>query len=299
MFDALLTTLQNTPSLYAAVLFVFGLLVGSFLNVVILRFPKRLFWQWAQDAKEHLTTMGCQVHCPDELHSPPAGLVLTRSHCPKCGHQLAWWENIPLVSWAMLKARCRQCHSAIGLRYPLVELITGLIFLSVALHYPPSMQSLCLLFFSAMLIALSGIDIDHQILPDPMVYILLWFGIFASYWGWLDLSLQDSVLGALIGYLSLWSFYWLFKIVTGKEGMGYGDFKLFAALGAWIGPTLLIPTIILAALLGTVIGVTGMLLFKKQNRIPFGPFLAAGGWVSLLYGHTLIHAYLRWAGLGF
>jgi leader peptidase (prepilin peptidase)/N-methyltransferase len=279
--DVLLTE----PALFTGLVFLFSLLIGSFLNVVIHRLPKIMETDWhAQCAELRGEVM------PD---APHYSLSLPRSACPKCGHQITALENIPLVSWLWLKGRCSACSSPISARYPLVELLTALLSAAAAWKWGVSVQTLGALLLVWTLIALAFIDLDTTLLPDSLTLPLLWLGLLFNL-GSCFTSLQDAVIGAMVGYLVLWSVYWLFKLVTGKEGMGYGDFKLLAALGAWLGWPLLPVTLLLSSVVGAGIGVA-MIVFVKHDRrvpIPFGPYLAGGGLVALFFGTDLTQAYL-------
>lgn len=268
-----------------------GLLVGSFLNVVILRLPPRLEWQWKRDAREVLEQ-------PDVYDPPPPGIVVERSHCPHCKRVLRWYENIPVLSYALQRGRCRGCGARISLQYPLVELLTMLLFLVCVWRFGFGWQGFGAMVFTGFLIALSGIDLRTQYLPDSLTLPLMWLGLVAASDN-LYMPVKPALLGAMVGYLSLWSVWWLFKQLTGKEGMGHGDFKLLAAIGAWVGLQGILPTILLSSLVGAVIG-SVWLAMKGRDRgtpIPFGPYLAIAGWIVFFWGGELIDAYLRW-GLG-
>lgn len=270
---------------------VVGLLVGSFLNVVILRLPRRMQWQWEAESREVLGL------APTDT-TPPPGIVWQRSHCPSCARQLRAWENIPVISFALLRGRCRGCGTAISLQYPLVELFTALAFAAVVWRFGPGTEALAGMAFTAVLIAASGIDVRTTLLPDSLTLPLLWLGLLMSL-GSVFVSPTDAILGACVGYLSLWSVYWGFKLLTGKEGMGYGDFKLLAALGAWSGVSAILPIILLSSVVGALVG---SLLLALQGRdratpIPFGPYLAAAGWIQFIWGDDLLAAYLRFTGL--
>jgi leader peptidase (prepilin peptidase)/N-methyltransferase len=268
-----------------------GLLVGSFLNVVILRLPRRLEWQWKRDSLEMLGE-------PEVYDPPPPGIVVERSHCPHCKHQLAWWENIPVFSWLALRGRCRSCKASISIQYPLVELLTMLLVLCCVWRFGFGWQGFGAIVFTCFLIALSGIDLRTQLLPDQLTLPLMWLGLVASIDA-LFIPAKQALVGAIIGYLSLWSVWWLFKQLTGKEGMGHGDFKLLAALGAWFGLQGILPTILLSSLVGAIIG-SIWLAARGRDRatpIPFGPYLAIAGWISFFWGESLVNAYLRFAGL--
>lgn len=270
---------------------IFGLLVGSFLNVVIHRLPKMMEQEWRAQSLEFLGQEPAEPETRMTLSTP-------NSSCPQCGHAIRPWENIPVISYLFLRGKCSSCKAAISLRYPLVELLTGALTLVVVAHYGASWQSLLAFVFTAMLIAMSMIDFDTQLLPDKLTLPLLWLGLIANSFG-LFTSLQDAVWGAVAGYLVLWSVFHLFKILTGKEGMGYGDFKLLAALGAWMGWQALPMIILLSSLVGAIIGIS-LILFRGRDRqipIPFGPYLAIAGWIALLWSDEITGAYLRFAGL--
>lgn len=279
--------LASSPALLAGLCFVLGLLVGSFLNVVIYRLPVMMENNWKQEAREIL-------ELEPEAEPPAFNLVVPRSRCRQCGHAISWYENIPVISWLLLRGKCRECGTGIGARYPVVELATGLISLALANTFGFSPWLAATLLASWMLIAMAMIDYDTTLLPDQLTLPLMWGGLAAAVSGISPVSLPDAVIGAMAGYLSLWSVYWLFKLITKKEGMGYGDFKLLAALGAWLGWQMLPLVILLSSVVGAVTGV--MLLMvgrtRRQQPIPFGPFLAAAGWIALLWGHDLVNAYL-------
>ncbi|MCI0919346.1 prepilin peptidase [Pseudomonas stutzeri] len=267
---------------------VLGLLVGSFLNVVIHRLPIMMQRDWRAQAREFL-----------ELPAEPVStfnLVLPHSHCPHCDHEIRPWENIPLVSWLALRGKCSSCRAPISKRYPLVELLCGLLSGYVAWHFGFSWQAGAMLLLTWGLLAMSMIDIDHQLLPDSIVLPLLWVGLIVNDFG-LFASLSDALWGAVAGYLALWSVYWLFKLVTGKEGMGYGDFKLLAMLGAWGGWQVLPLTILLSSVVGAVLGTILLRMQKADSStaIPFGPYLAIAGWIALLWGQQITASYLQFA----
>lgn len=268
-----------------------GLLIGSFLNVVILRLPPRLEWSWRRDAREILEQN-------DLYEPPPPGIVVERSHCPRCNHQLAWFENIPLLSWLALRGKCRSCSNPISFQYPLVELLTGLLFLACAWRFGFGWKCFGALLFTSFLIALSGIDLRTKLLPDQLTLPLMWLGLVAASDN-LYMPTKPALLGAMAGYMSLWSVYWVFKQLTGKEGMGHGDFKLLAALGAWIGLAGILPTILMSSLLGALIGSIWLLAKgrDKATPIPFGPYLAVAGWISFMWGPKLVDWYMGVAGL--
>jgi leader peptidase (prepilin peptidase)/N-methyltransferase len=270
---------------------VVGLLVGSFLNVVILRLPARIDAMWRNEAREILELP------TDETPLPP-GIVVESSHCPHCKHKLAMRDNIPLFGWLFLGGRCRYCKAPISIQYPLVELLTGVLSALIVWKFGASWAGLAGLVFTWLLIALSGIDFRTQLLPDSLNYPLLWIGLLLSLCSMFTTP-NLSIIGAVVGYLSLWSVYWLFKLLTGKEGMGYGDFKLLAAMGAWMGPSALLPVILLSSLIGALFGVV-LIATRKLGRdvpMPFGPFIAAAGWVWFMAGDTLLQAYLNLSGM--
>ena len=270
------------------VLGVLGLLVGSFLNVVVYRLPKMLERQWAAECAE----LGGQ-----ELPAQDAfNLMVPRSQCPHCGHAIAWYENIPVISYLVLRGRCSACKAGIGLRYPLVELVTGVLFVYCAQQWGIGVSALVWCAFSCVLLALALIDWDTTLLPDDLTLPLLWLGLVAAAMQWTSVGLHTALWGAVAGYLSLWSIYWVFKLVTGKEGMGYGDFKLFAALGAWFGWQALIPIILLASVIGAVVGIAMKFSvgLREGGYIPFGPFLAGAGFVALVVGPATLR---QWIGL--
>ncbi|HLM54229.1 MAG TPA: A24 family peptidase [Pseudoxanthomonas sp.] len=268
-----------------------GLLVGSFLNVVILRLPRRLEWQWKRDAAEILEQ-------PEVYDPPPPGIVVEPSHCPHCRHRLSWYENVPLFSWLALRGKCRRCKVPISAQYPLVELLTCLLTVACVWRFGFGWQGFGAIVLTCFLIALSGIDLRTQLLPDQLTLPLMWLGLIASLEN-LYIAPKEALLGAIAGYVSLWSVWWLFKQITGKEGMGHGDFKLLAALGAWAGLNGILPTILVSSLVGAIIG-SIWLVAKGRDRatpIPFGPYLAVAGWIVFFWGERMIDAYLRFAGL--
>ena len=267
-----------------------GLLVGSFLNVVIYRLPVMMQRDWRKQAREIL-------ELPEEPVQGTFNLVLPNSCCPNCGHQIRPWENIPVLSYLFLRGKCAGCKAPISKRYPLVELACGLLSGYVAFHFGFGWQAAGMLLLTWGLLAMSMIDCDHQLLPDALVLPLLWLGLIGNQFGLLT-SLEDALWGAIAGYLSLWSVYWLFKLLTGKEGMGYGDFKLLAMLGAWGGWQVLPLTILLSSLVGAVLGVIMLRLRNQETStpIPFGPYLAIAGWIALLWGDQITATYLQFAG---
>lgn len=274
--------------LYFLILGLFSLLVGSFLNVLIHRLPIMLERSWKQEYQDYFFAQ--------EQHSQQTeryDLFLPRSACPHCGHQISALENIPLLSWLFLKGRCRACKHPISIRYPLVELLCTLMSLTVALYYPPGWAIVGALILTWVLLALTFIDFDKLLLPDQLTLPLLWLGLLLNL-SHQFVSLNDAVIGAMAGYMVLWSLYWSFKLLTGKEGMGYGDFKLLAALGAWLGWQSLPLILILSSCVGAVLGIL-LIVFKRHQQdkpIPFGPYLAIAGWIALLWGHQITDWYL-------
>jgi leader peptidase (prepilin peptidase)/N-methyltransferase len=269
------------------VLALLGLCIGSFLNVVIHRLPRMLERGWKLESAELL---GVKV---DEAEA--ITLSTPRSRCPSCGHAIAWHENIPVLSWLWLRGRCSACKTRISARYPFVELLTGALFALVAWRFGPTPTALLWCGFVAVLVALAGIDWDTTFLPDNLTLPLLWAGLVASALGW-TIPLGDAVWGAVAGYLSLWSVYWLFKLTTGKEGMGFGDFKLLAALGAWLGLKMVLPIVLAASVLGAVVGI-GMKLsanLREGRYVPFGPFLAGAGLLVMFAGPNRVLDWLGW-----
>ena len=270
---------------------VLGLIVGSFLNVVILRLPARMEYFWKRDAREML-----ELGANDE--AAPPDIVRKGSHCPHCKHPLAAWDNVPLLSWLVLRGHCRYCKAPISIQYPLVELLCGVTSAIVVWHFGVTWQAGAALLFTWFLVAAGGIDFRTQLLPDSLTLPLLWLGLLISL-APVFVDTREAVIGAAIGYLALWSVYWLFKLATGKDGMGFGDFKLFAAAGAWMGYAALLPVIIIAAVSGAVIG-TILLRTRGQDRsVPFafGPFLAIAMWIWLVAGDPILATYMRLAGL--
>jgi leader peptidase (prepilin peptidase)/N-methyltransferase len=310
MLNDLAALYDHNPALLAGTAFIFGLVVGSFLNVVIYRLPIILERDWRAQAAELLSP----VEAPDAGASPspaaPAAadrlsLSTPGSACPACKAPIKAWQNIPVVSWLLLRGRCAACKAPISLRYPLVELVTGLLSAWVAWHFGFSAATACGLLVTWSLIALTGIDIDHQLLPDGITLSLMWAGLLAAVivgpqaGSSLPVTAHDALIGAASGYVSLWLVFHAFRLITGKEGMGYGDFKLFAALGAWLGWEILPLVILLSAFTGAVVGIS-MILLRRRVRtapMPFGPYLAAAGWIAMMYGDVLIDTYLRLSGL--
>jgi leader peptidase (prepilin peptidase) / N-methyltransferase len=290
--------LAASPHLFIGTCLVLGLCVGSFLNVVIYRLPLMLDRQWRRQCAE-LSGEAAAATLPAGLPER-FNLIVPRSACPACRAPITALQNIPLVSWLVLRGRCARCSARISARYPLVEALTGILSALVAWKLGFALPALAALVLTWFLIALAFIDFDHQLLPDSLTLPLLWLGLFVSLWGPhpggapLPVDLRSSVIGAMAGYASLWSVYHLFRWLTGKEGMGYGDFKLVAALGAWLGWQMLLPLVLIGAAAGAVIGIT-LITLKRQHRaapIPFGPFLAAAGWLVLMFGQRIVDRYL-------
>lgn len=286
--------------LFTGSIFIIGLVVGSFLNVVIHRLPLMLEREWRAEAGAHLAAA---AQAPPD--AAPYNLLTPRSACPACGSPIKAWQNIPVASWLLLRGRCAACHAPISVRYPLVELATALLSAAVAWHFGFGTACACALLVTWALIALTGIDIDHQLLPDGITLPLMWAGMIAavaiggSTGSALPVSPRDAIIGAAAGYLSLWLVFHAFRLITGKEGMGYGDFKLYAALGAWLGWKLLPLVILLSAAAGALLGIA-LIMLRGRDRslpIPFGPYLAAAGWLAMLYGNSLLDDYLRLSGL--
>lgn len=287
MFDRI-----GSPGALVALAGLLGLVVGSFLNVVILRLPARLMYAWREQSRELL-----ELADPADQPVPP-GIVWESSHCPQCKHKLGILENIPLLSWLALGGRCRRCRAPISIQYPLVELLTGIASAAVVWKFGLGWQGCAGLALTWTLIALSGIDLHTQLLPDQLTLPLLWLGLLLSLAA-VFVDSRASLIGAGVGYLSLWSVYWLFKLITGKEGMGYGDFKLLAALGAWMGPMSLLPVVLLSSLIGALVG-GAFLAIRGHDRatpIPFGPFIAVAGWTWFMGGEGLFAAYRQLLGM--
>jgi len=288
----MLEVLNQHGWMLAVALFALGLVVGSFLNVVIYRLPLMMEARWRSDCCELL-------EIKREKEDTPLTLAIPNSHCPHCKAAIKPWQNIPVLSYLLLRGKCANCGAPISLRYPVMEFLTGLMTLTLGYHLPVSVALLGAIFFTWALIALTMIDIDHQLLPDDITLPLMWLGLLFNL-GTTYVSLQDAVIGAMAGYLILWSIYWLFKLLTGKEGMGYGDFKLLAALGAWLGWQALPVIILLSSLVGAVCGIA-LMIIKRRGReipIPFGPYLAMAGWITLLWGNQLTALYLEAMGGG-
>jgi len=303
VYELLIYGLSTSAATWIGVVFIFGLLIGSFLNVVIHRLPIMLEREWRAQAEEILGQSPSAGTTP----APPGryNLFVPRSACPKCGAMITAAQNIPVISYLLLKGKCAKCGTKISPRYPIVELVTAILSALVAWKFGFGWYTGAALLLTWLLIALCVIDFDTQLLPDSLTLPLLWIGLLLSLAGTvphigLPVDTRSSIIGAVAGYVSLWSVYQLFKLLTGKEGMGYGDFKLFAALGAWLGWQMLLPIILLSALAGSVLGIALITLRGRDHNVPFsfGPYLAAAGWIALMWGNELVGTYLRATGLG-
>jgi leader peptidase (prepilin peptidase)/N-methyltransferase len=292
-----LQLLEQSPAAFVAVALILGLIVGSFLNVVIYRLPLMLERRWRADCSELLT--------PTAPAETPArfDLIVPASSCPACRAPIKAYQNIPVLSYLALRGRCASCGTRISARYPLVELLSGVASALVAWKFGFGWPAACALVVTWFLMAMTFIDLDHQLLPDALTLPLLWLGLLAALSGWSSSSLPvapaAAIAGAIAGYLSLWAVYHLFRWVTGKEGMGYGDFKLLAALGAWLGWRMLLPVVLLAAAVGAVVGIALIASGRRERSkpMPFGPFLAAAGWLAMMWGPELVTRYLGLYGL--
>lgn len=285
--NPIFTLLQAEPTYFLSIIFILGLMVGSFLNVVIYRLPIMMQREWKQECSELF-----KINTEESSHvEEKYNLVVPRSRCPHCDHRITALENIPVISYLALKGKCPECQKSISPRYPIIELFTGIISLAVAWHFGFSWQTACALILSWALIAMSAIDIEHQLLPDSLTLPFMWLGLIISLG-----SVNTSLVGAIAGYLTLWLVFHLFRLVTGKEGMGYGDFKLLALLGAWLGWHMLPIVILLSSLVGAIVGISMIVILGRDKNIPipFGPYLAAAGWISLLWGEQIMTTYLTY-----
>lgn len=284
----------GTPLALPLVCLLLGMLVGSFLNVVVYRLPLMMQREWRAQCHEFLEL---EDKSAPEAHFPLFNLSRPGSHCPQCRHPIGAAENIPVLSWLLQRGRCRHCRAPISVRYPLVETASGLLSALIAIHFGFTWLTLALLVFTWCLIVLTLIDVDHQLLPDDITLPLLWLGLLVNTRGWLT-DLDSAVLGAIGGYGILWAVYWGFRLLTGREGMGYGDFKLLAALGAWLGWQALPMIILLSSLVGAVVGLSLIALRRHERNvpIPFGPYLASAGLIALLWGDGISQAFFAWAG---
>src|SRR5713101_3140144 len=307
MLNDLAALYTGNLAVFAGSVFLLGLMIGSFLNVVIYRLPIMLERDWRAQAAEMLPSTDKAAATVPSVQAVPEQFSLSApgSACPSCKAPIKAWQNIPVVSWLLLRGRCASCKTKISMRYPLVELATGLLSAWVAWHFGFGAPAACGLLVTWALIALTGIDIDHQLLPDGITLPLMWAGLLAAVilgpiaGSSIPVSAHDAIIGAVSGYVSLWLVFHAFRLITGKEGMGYGDFKLFAALGAWLGWKLLPLVILLSAATGAVLGLL-MIALRGRDRsapIPFGPYLAAAGWLAMMYGDSLVDGYLRVSGL--
>jgi leader peptidase (prepilin peptidase)/N-methyltransferase len=288
--DNLALLFQQSPAFFYFTVAAISLAVGSFLNVVIYRMPKMMEYHWYQECREFLADEVVNVEAKKLI---PMTLSKPDSTCPNCGHKIRFYENIPVISWLVLKGKCSACSNRISARYPLIELSTMFLSLIVAHHFGATIATPLVILLTWALIALTMIDFDHMLLPDQITLPLLWLGLLININGTF-IPLTDAVIGAAVGYMSLYSVFWLFKLLTGKEGMGFGDFKLLAVFGAWIGWQLLPLLILMASIVGAIIGIT-LILFKSHNKdqgIPFGPYLAISGWITLLWGDGIWSWYL-------
>lgn len=289
---------QQLPALVYLFAVILGLIIGSFLNVVIYRLPKMLIHNWSDDCINFLAEQDKDFNYKKSSLASPFNLAYPASSCPQCNHKISAIENIPVLSYLFLKGQCRECKTKISKRYPFVEILTAIVTFMVVWHFGLSWQSLFALLLSWNLIALSGIDYDHQYLPDSLTLPFIWLGLLLNSFN-LYVDLHSAVIGAISGYLSLWLVFHIFKFITKKEGMGFGDFKLLALFGAWFGWQSIAAIILLSSVAGAFIGVS-LIIFKKQTiskKIPFGPYLAMAGWLFMLYGEAINTWYLRFVGL--
>jgi len=296
-----LILLESSPIALLLVTFVFSLLVGSFLNVVIYRFPRSMEYEWTNDSINHLSENHNELKDSLAKYIPtdkPPSIVWARSNCQNCNHQIKAWENIPLFGFMFLKGKCSGCQVKISHRYWIVELLTAILSTIVVYHFGWSLTSLSGLVLTWLLLSIALIDFDTMVIPDQFSLSLMWIGLFISLWV-VFIEPSSAIKGALFGYLLLWTVFHIFKLVTGKDGMGYGDFKLLAAGGAWFGVQSVLVIIIMSAFSGAVIGSLYIFLSKnsKNKQIPFGPYLAAGIWINMLYGEAIINWYLDFSGL--
>jgi leader peptidase (prepilin peptidase)/N-methyltransferase len=280
----------SSPLAFTLAILVLGLLIGSFLNVLIYRLPIMMERDWRAQARDMLAL-------PAEEKTEAFNLFLPHSRCPHCARQIRAWENLPVISYLFLGGKCSSCKAPISKRYPLIELACGLLSAFIAWHFGFGWQAGAVLVLSWGLLAMSVIDMDHQLLPDSLVLPLLWLGLIANTFG-LFTTLHDALWGAVLGYMSLWSVFWIFKLLTGKEGMGQGDFKLLALFGAWGGWQIVPLTILVSSAVGAVLGLIILRLRNAETStpIPFGPYLAIAGWIALLWGGQITDSYLQFAG---
>lgn len=297
------THFSNLQIIYIfTVVTIIGATIGSFLNVVIYRLPLSLMKGWERECKEFLASTDEAKPTPTSAEAAPEdtketfNIAFPASHCPCCKAPVRAWQNIPIISYLLLKGKCAACKVKISLRYPIVEFVTSVLSVWVVYSLGLTVEAGLVLLLTWSLLVLTLIDVDHQLLPDNITLPLMWLGLLANTQGYFT-DLQSAVLGAVMGYLALWSVFWLFKLVTGKEGMGFGDFKLLAALGAWMGWQALPVIIILSSAVGAIIGIGGILIFGKDKNkpIPFGPYLAIAGWIAFFWGDAITGAYLSYA----
>ncbi|MBE8168436.1 MAG: prepilin peptidase [Shewanella sp.] len=298
----LILLMNELPYLFILFSFIFAATLGSFINVVIHRLPVMLKREWQQECNQYLNEYHpekVKLIGEDELNKSidpfpeKYNLVVPTSACPKCNSKIKPWHNLPIFGWLMLKGKCANCSASISGRYPIIEFVSGALVAILAWHFGPTLDFAATALLTLVLIALTGIDLDEMLLPDNLTLPLLWLGILFSMTDGF-VSLNDSVIGAMAGYLSLWSVFWLFKLVTGKEGMGYGDFKLMAVFGAWLGWQMLPLIILLSSLVGAIVGIS-LIATKKLhsgNPIPFGPYIAAAGWIAIVWGQDIVNWYL-------
>ncbi|WNC72986.1 A24 family peptidase [Thalassotalea psychrophila] len=291
MFSDVIALFEHFPIIFYVTITILGLVIGSFLNVVIYRLPKMLENEWRCECREFLDD---ELKPAKEL-AKLEELTLSKpaSTCPKCGHKIKVWENIPVLSWLFLKGKCSSCTNPISARYPIIETVTGITSLVIGVYFDVTWQALFMLILTWALIALTMIDVDKMILPDQITLPLVWLGLILGL-NDVFVSIDQAVIGAIVGYMSLWCIFWLFKLITGKEGMGYGDFKLFAVFGAWFGWQLLPLLILMASLVGAIIGISLMVFRNHESSkpIPFGPYLAIAGWITALWGEGIWVWYL-------
>ncbi|WP_394129294.1 prepilin peptidase [Shewanella maritima] len=300
--DTFLNTMSQSPWLFTAITFIFAATIGSFLNVVIHRLPVMMKREWQSECNFYLSEYHPDIvkqvgeerlNKPIDSFPKKYNIVVPTSACPKCGSKIKPWHNLPILGWLMLKGKCANCSASISARYPVVEFITGALIATLAWHFGPTTEFLLASILTFALVALTGIDLDEMLLPDQITLPILWLGLLVNLQGTFTTP-QDSLIGAAAGYLSLWSVFWLFKLVTGKEGMGYGDFKLMAVFGAWLGWQMLPLIILLSSAVGAVIGIA-MIATKKLHSgkpIPFGPYIAIAGWVAMIWGADIVNWYL-------
>ncbi|WP_394134545.1 prepilin peptidase [Shewanella algae] len=297
-----IAVLSHNQWLFLILCFLFASVIGSFLNVVIHRLPVMMKREWQQECNHYLQEyqpefakqLGeAKLNAPIDNYPAKYNLILPKSACPKCGAHIKPWHNLPIIGYLLLGGKCASCNTAISARYPIFELLTAMLICTLGWYFGPTLQFVYATILTFGLIALSGIDLDEMLLPDQITLPLLWLGLLVNISGTFT-NLTDATIGAAAGYLSLWSVYWLFKLLTGKEGMGYGDFKLMALFGAWLGWQMLPLIILLSSLVGALVGVL-LILFKNLNRgnpIPFGPYIAIAGWVALVWGQQIVDWYL-------